>query len=369
MVPQNNYTLKHKSLTKSSSGFSARGITSLTEIFDWPTRKSQWKVNGKFRRFENSPCGGWAVSKTPSDKICFSSHFPGTISEKKEPWDSNPEIANAGASQTISTSSLSMCVSLPASSSVSAWSPTTSCSWTPLGLSWPIPTTIFSSGAHGGWWKRQNEFRQNLQLTQYLLEIKWSPHAGSHYSQTIHRIAKLDYQLLDLHVFFSLATYSFKFWCIYRPAMTSEWYFKDTLRNETKNFLISKLCFPWLVYTLTPSNSTHFYLTSSILPFNTEIQKNLSREENYGEFTYVLRLLTKYSWWIRQLSSANIILHWWFELLLVIGHLVNSRQLWFLCGKFIDEQSSSKTEKKIDHGNALSRKEGSLEVYPRSLRA
>ena len=55
--------------------------------------------------------------------------------------------------------------------------------------------------------------------------------------------------------------------------MTSAWYFKEPLRNETQNFLISKLCFPWLVYTLTPSNSTHYYLISSNLPFRTKITK------------------------------------------------------------------------------------------------
>ena len=33
-----------------------------------------------------------------------------------------------------------------------------------------------------------------------------------------------------------------------------------------------------------------------------------SRKENYGEFTYVLRHLTKHSWWIRRLSSASIVL-------------------------------------------------------------
>ena len=49
--------------------------------------------------------------------------------------------------------------------------------------------------------------------------------------------------------------------------MTSAWYFKEPLRNETKSFLNAKFCFPWLVYTVTPSNSTHYYITSSILPF------------------------------------------------------------------------------------------------------
>ena len=47
-------------------------------------------------------------------------------------------------------------------------------------------------------------------------------------------------------------------------------------------------------------------------------------KENYGEFTYVLRYLTKYSWWIHLPPSASIILHSWFKELLAIGHLVNS---------------------------------------------
>ena len=34
---------------------------------------------------------------------------------------------------------------------------------------------------------------------------------------------------------------------------------------------------------------------------------------NYGEFTYVLRYLTKYSWWIHLPPSASIILHSWFK--------------------------------------------------------
>ena len=65
--------------------------------------------------------------------------------------------------------------------------------------------------------------------------------------------------------------------------MTSAWYFKEPLRNETKSFLISKFCFPWLVYTLTPSNFTHYYLTSSNLPFNTETTEKFPAEKNTTE--------------------------------------------------------------------------------------
>ena len=65
--------------------------------------------------------------------------------------------------------------------------------------------------------------------------------------------------------------------------MTSAWYFKELLRNETQIFLISKLCFPWLFYTLTPSNSTHYYLISSNLPFTTETTKKFPAEKKTTE--------------------------------------------------------------------------------------
>ena len=65
--------------------------------------------------------------------------------------------------------------------------------------------------------------------------------------------------------------------------MKSAWYFKEPLRNETQNFLISKLCFPWVVYTLTPSNSTHYYLISSNSPFSTGNTKKIPAEKKTTE--------------------------------------------------------------------------------------
>ena len=35
--------------------------------------------------------------------------------------------------------------------------------------------------------------------------------------------------------------------------------------------------------------------------------------------------------------------------------------MWFLYGTIVDEQNASKTEKKIDHGNVLSQREGVLQ--------
>ena len=50
----------------------------------------------------------------------------GQFLRKRNPATQTWKIANAGAPQTTSTSSPSMCISLPAYSSISPWSPTTS---------------------------------------------------------------------------------------------------------------------------------------------------------------------------------------------------------------------------------------------------
>ena len=117
--------------------------------------------------------------------------------------------------------------------------------------------------------------------------MKWSPHAGSHFSQTFHGIARFDCQMVDLHTFL-IYHLLIQLWWICLPAMTSGWYFKDTLRNYTKSFLISKLCFLWLVYTVTPSDSTDHYLTSSNLPFTTKITKKFPAERKTTENLHVM---------------------------------------------------------------------------------
>ena len=135
--------------------------------------------------------------------------------------------------------------------------------------------------------------------------------------------------------------------------------FQGTVEERNSKFPHFKIL---LSLTCVHSNTLKFY--STILNFiNFTFQCGNYKEfpshrENYGESTYVLRHLTKYSWWIRQLSSARIILHLWFKLVPATGYLVNSGQLWFLSGTIIDEQSASKTEKKIDHGNVLSQRGG-----------
>ena len=147
--------------------------------------------------------------------------------------------------------------------------------------------------------------------------------------------------------------------------MTSGWYFKEPLRNETEKIphfetLLSLTCLH--------TNTLKFYsLLLDFVKFTIkygDYKEIPSWKETYGEFTYVLRHLTKYSWWIHQPPAASINLHSRFELILAIGHLVNSQQLWFLCGTIIDEQSASKTQKKINKGNVLSQR-GGMSQYTR----
>ena len=112
MVPQNNYTLKHNSLRKSSSWRGAHCLLANGK-YGWPPYYSSKLKANEVWRFENSYFGGRAVSKTPSDKVCPSSRFLWTTSEKLKPCNSNPEIATAGAPKTTSTPSPSMSALYP----------------------------------------------------------------------------------------------------------------------------------------------------------------------------------------------------------------------------------------------------------------
>ena len=152
MVPQNNYTLKHNSLTKSSSWRGAHWLLAYGKDGWPPYYSSKPKANEEWR-FKNSHCGGRAVSKTHSDKVCPSSPFLRTSSEKMKPCNSNPEMANAGAPKTTSTPSPSM----------SALSPHLhqfrhDLQQKAIPELHPNSRTLFahihkkcSSGAHGGW--------------------------------------------------------------------------------------------------------------------------------------------------------------------------------------------------------------------------
>ena len=98
-------------------------------------------------------------------------YFSRKISEKMKPCNSNLGIANARASQTTSTSSPSMCISSPhlhqfrhdlQQQAIPEIHPDSR-------LFSPISTRNFFQGHMEVDRKWQNEFWQNLQLTQYLL--------------------------------------------------------------------------------------------------------------------------------------------------------------------------------------------------------
>ena len=84
MVPQNNYTLKHNSLTKSSSWRGAHCLLAYGK-YEWPPYYSSKPKANEVRRFENSHCGGRAALTTPSDKVCPFSPFPGKFLSKWNP--------------------------------------------------------------------------------------------------------------------------------------------------------------------------------------------------------------------------------------------------------------------------------------------
>ena len=138
--------------------------------------------------------------------------------------------------------------------------------------------------------------------------------------------------------------------------------FQGYVEDETKKILNSKLSFPWRVYKLTPSNFTQYHITSSNLPFTKENTKKTPAKkkttENLRKHSITWRsLFGEFSW-----ASRNLQLY--FEIILSISRLVISRRLWFLCGKNIDEENASKTEKEYDRGNVVSKKEEKCRSIP-----
>ena len=75
---------QHNSLTKSTSWRGAHWLLAYGKS-EWPPYYSNKPKANEVWRFENSHCGGRAVSKTHSDKVSPSSPFPGKSLRKWNP--------------------------------------------------------------------------------------------------------------------------------------------------------------------------------------------------------------------------------------------------------------------------------------------
>ena len=130
---------------------SARSKTSPNRIH-WLASKEilNSKANGNRWRFENSHCGRWAVSTTPSNTF-FPSLLRRRISESVNTSDSYPESPTSSTPPTTSTSSSSSSSSASVPASVSHKPPTSiGPSRPPAGLSSPLsPATLSSKTTTG----------------------------------------------------------------------------------------------------------------------------------------------------------------------------------------------------------------------------
>ena len=82
MIPQNNYTLKHNSLTKSSSWRGAHWLLAYGK-YGWPPYYSNKPKANEVWRFENSHCGSRAVSKHTQTKTVPPVLFPENLWENE----------------------------------------------------------------------------------------------------------------------------------------------------------------------------------------------------------------------------------------------------------------------------------------------
>ena len=200
MVPQNKDTLKHKSLTKSSSLRDAHCLLAYGK-YGWPQYYfSKPKANEAWR-FENSHCGGRAALTTPSDKVCPSSPFPGKSLRK---WNSPTQTWRSPTREHHKQHRLPhpRCVSPSPhlhqfrhdfqQQAIPELQPD----------SRNLLAHLHKNFLFSGTWRL-------IEMAKWVLAepttdtvsawMKWSPHAGSHFSQAFHGIATLEYQLMDLH--------------------------------------------------------------------------------------------------------------------------------------------------------------------------
>ena len=141
----------------------------------------------------------------------------------------------------------------------------------------------------------------------------WGEVISSHFSQIFHGIATLDYQLLDLQalfIFYVLIINLMKLSASNDISMI----FQGTVEEWNSKFPHFKTLLP---LTCIHTNALKFYsLLLNLVKITIQYgnYKEISTwKGNYAEFTYVLRYLTKYSWWIHLPPSASIILHSWFK--------------------------------------------------------
>ena len=152
MIPQNNYTLKHNSLTKSSSWRGAHWLLAYGK-YGWPTYYSSKTKANEVWRFENSHCGGRAALTTPSDKVSPSSPFPGKSLRK---WNTATQTRRSPTREYHEQHRHPhlrwlliprIFISFAMISNNKLFQNFTRIP----GLSSPISTRNFSSRAHGGW--------------------------------------------------------------------------------------------------------------------------------------------------------------------------------------------------------------------------
>ena len=148
MVPQNNYTLKHNSLTKSSSWRGAHCWLAYGK-YGWPPYYSSKPKANEVWRFENSHieeverCQKHTQTKSVPPVL-----FPESLWEIETLQLQPGERQRGSTTNNIDTITLDVCL-FPASSSVSRWSPTTSFSRPSPGFPdshRPYPQEIFFWG-------------------------------------------------------------------------------------------------------------------------------------------------------------------------------------------------------------------------------
>ena len=215
------------------------------------------------------------------------------------------------AKKNIDTLTFDVCL-FPAYSSVSPWSPTTSFSRTSPGFPdspRPYPQEIFLQGHMEV--DRNGKMSSGRTYNWHSICLRWGD-LITLFSDTSWN----SNTWLSIGGFTSLIHFYVLIINLMKLSASNDisMIFQGTVEERNSKFPHFKTL---LSLTCLHTNTLKFYsLLFNFIKFTIyygNYEKISSWKENHGEFTYVLRYLTKYSWWIHLPPSASIILHSWFK--------------------------------------------------------
>ena len=286
MHPQNNYTLKHIILTKSASKFSARGLSSPTELFDWPQEILNKRLMVNFEDLETHFAEVERCEQHPQTKSVHPVLFFGRSLRKGNPWIQTQRSPTREHHKQHRHHPL-RCL-LP--------SPPVHQFRHDLQKQAVAVLAISVPSAQGTDSASVSDELISSSRTTLISDITWNGRTWL----TIGYLCML----------YFLTTCSFNFWWICPPAMRSAWQFKEVLRNGTQKIPISNFNSLPCLHTSSLQILPAITWLHQIDPSSPSLQKISRPTESYGKQYLFTPSFQKFTCRFQRLLTANINPEW-----------------------------------------------------------